>query len=173
MSWLKEFARFARRGNLVDLAIGFTVGAAFSTIAKSLVNDIVMPPLGLLMGRTDFSDHFWLLQAGAKKPPPYLTLADAQAAGAVTLNYGLFVNALLAFLVVALAMFVVVRLLNRGEALLEHAIDGEKPADGEPANKECPFCHSTVKYRATRCAHCTSELPEVPRPATATQPQPT
>jgi large conductance mechanosensitive channel len=164
MRWLKEFARFARRGNLVDLAIGFTVGAAFSTIAKSLVNDIIQPPLGLLIGRTDFSDQFWVLQTGLKKAGPYLTLADAQAAGAVTLNYGVFLNNVLAFLIVALAMFVVVRLLNRGEQMLEHAIEGEKPASSEPAEKECPHCRSTVKYRATRCPFCTSELEAAPLP---------
>lgn len=167
MSWITEFTRFARRGNLLDLAIGFTVGAAFSTIAKSLVNDILMPPVGLVLGRTDFTDLFWVLRAGEKAPAPYVTLADAQAAGAVTLNYGVFINSLVAFAIVALAMFLVVRFVQRAEARLEHLIDKpeEAVADGaaEPTEKKCPYCRSTIAFKATRCAHCTSELPPVPQ----------
>lgn len=168
VQFLRDFARFARRGNMVDLAIGFTVGAAFSTIAKSLVNDIIMPPLGLLLGRTDFSGLFWVIAKGPKSPGPYVTLADAQAAGAVTINYGLFINNLVAFLVVALAMFVVVRLLTRAENLLDDAIEGPPPAPGEPLEKKCPFCRSTIDARATRCPHCTSCLtPEIEAAASA------
>lgn len=165
MSWINDFTRFARRGNLLDLAIGFTVGAAFSTIAKSLVNDILMPPVGLVLGRTDFTDLFWVLKAGEKAPTPYVTLADAQAAGAVTLNYGIFINSLVAFAIVAVAMFIVVRMVQRAEARLEHLIDkpeeAASTAQEEPVEKKCPYCRSTIAFRATRCAHCTSTLPAV------------
>ncbi|MBL8485040.1 MAG: large conductance mechanosensitive channel protein MscL, partial [Rhodocyclaceae bacterium] len=157
MSWFNDFKKFALRGNLLDLAIGFTVGAAFGTIAKSLVNDIIMPPVGLLIGRSDFSDFFLVLKDGPALHGPYLTLAKAQAAGAVTVNYGLFVNNLLAFLLVALAMFVVIRLVVRAEAALESHFDDE-PAAEEPPNKKCPFCRSIIPYRATRCPECTSFL---------------
>ena len=158
MSFLADFTRFARRGNLVDLAVGFTVGAAFSTIAKSLVSDVLMPPVGLLLGRTDFSDFFWLMKEGPKAAGPYITLADAQAAGAVTLNYGVFINSLVAFAIVALAMFVVVRLVQRAEKRLEDLIEDPADSPGDPAEKKCPFCRSTIAFRATRCPHCTSQL---------------
>lgn len=171
MTWLSDFARFAKRGNLMDLAIGFTVGAAFSTIAKSLVNDVLMPPVGLVLGRSDFSDLFWVLQRGEKAPPPYVTLADAQAAGAVTINYGVFINSLVAFLIVALAMFVVVRLASRAERLLEDAIDDPPAPATEAKEKKCPHCRSTIAWRATRCPHCTSHLP-APEGCTAPAPTP-
>lgn len=163
MTWINDFSRFARRGNLIDLAVGFTVGAAFSSIAKSLVNDVLMPPVGLMLGRTDFSGLFWVLKAGPKAPAPYVTLADAQAAGAVTLNYGVFINNLVAFAIVALAMFLVVRTLQRAEARLEALID--KPglaSDAVPTEKKCPQCRTTIDFLATRCPHCTSHLQEVP-----------
>ncbi len=155
MGLLKDFKKFALRGNLIDMAIGFTVGAAFATVAKSIVDDLLMPPVGLALGSADFSNLFWLLRAGAETPPPYATLADAQAAGAVTLNYGAFVNNALAFLLVALAMFVIVRLVNRAHDALEGS-DPEAP--GEPSDKKCPQCLSVVPYKATRCAYCTSPL---------------
>lgn len=163
MSWIHDFSRFARRGNLLDLAVGFTVGAAFSTIAKSLVNDVLMPPVGLMLGRTDFTDLFWVLKSGPKAPAPYVTLADAQAAGAVTLNYGIFINSLVAFAIVALAMFVVVRVLQRAEARLDALIDRpELATDEPPTEKKCPHCRSTIDYLATRCPHCTSHLGDAP-----------
>lgn len=155
MGLFKDFKKFALRGNLIDMAIGFTVGAAFATVAKSIVDDLVMPPVALALGSADFSDLFWLLRDGAETPPPYATLADAKAAGAVTLNYGAFVNNVLAFLLVALAMFLVVRLVNRAQ----EALEGSEPeAPGEPSDKKCPHCLSVVPYKATRCAHCTSQL---------------
>lgn len=157
MKLVNEFKKFIMRGNLVDLALGFTVGAAFSTIAKSLVNDILMPPVGWLMGNSDFSDLFWVLDAGSETAPPYATLADAQAAGAVTINYGVFINNVLAFLIVAIVMFGVVRAYNRVEDSLEsHFDDPPKPED--PAQKKCPFCRSKIPFRATRCPFCTSQL---------------
>jgi len=158
MKLLSEFKTFALRGNIIDLAIGFTVGAAFSTIAKSLVDDVIMPPVGLLLGGTDFSNYFITLKPGAEVPPPYATLQAATEAGAVTLNYGLFVNAIVAFLVVAFAMFIVIHFINRAEKTLEERF-GEKPSEpGEPDNKKCPYCLSTIPYRATRCPQCTSQL---------------
>ena len=158
MSILSDFSRFARRGNLLDLAIGFTVGAAFSTIAKSLVNDVLMPPVGLLLGRTDFSDFFWVMKAGPEAVGPYVTLADAQSAGAVTLNYGVFINSLVTFAIVALAMFVVVRMVQRAEQRLEDLIADPSADPQDPTEKKCPECRSTIAFRATRCPHCTSRL---------------
>jgi large conductance mechanosensitive channel len=157
MALIADFKKFAMRGNLIDMAIGFTVGAAFTTIAKSLVNDIIMPPIGLMLGRSDFADMFVLLKPGAEVPPPYATLADAQAAGAVTLNYGLFGNAVLAFLLVTVAMFIIIRMANRAEDALE-AQYATPPTKQEPDNKKCQFCRSTIPYKATRCAFCTSHL---------------
>ena len=160
MSLISQFKKFAMRGNIVDMAIGFTVGAAFSTIAKSLVNDILMPPIGLALGRADFSDLFWLLREGAEAPPPYATLADAQSAGAVTLNYGAFVNSIVAFLIVALAMFLIIRSFNRVEEELEEHFGEDKAQPEEPDQKKCRFCRSTIAYRAIRCPNCTSHLTE-------------
>lgn len=167
MSLLNEFKKFAMRGNIVDMAIGFTVGAAFSTIAKSLVNDVLMPPIGLLMGRADFADLFVLLEEGTESAPPYATLADAQSAGAVTLNYGAFINSVIAFLIVALAMFLVIRSFNKVEDELEEHFGEEKPAPEEPAHKKCRFCRTTIAYRAVRCPNCTSHLTEGETPAPA------
>lgn len=160
MTILEEFKKFALRGNVVDLAIGFTVGAAFSTVAKSLVEDVIMPPIGLVLGRADFSDLFLLLKAGEEQTSPYATLADAQAAGAVTINYGVFINNALALLVVALAMFIIIRLVNRADEALEDEFGtvDEAPADAEPSTKKCAYCRSAIPYRATRCPNCTSHL---------------
>ena len=160
-----EFKSFALRGNVIDLAVGFTVGAAFSTIAKSLVDDIIMPPVGLLLGRVEVSDMFWLLKEGPEQSAPYTTLADAQAAGAVTVNYGLFINNILAFLVIALAMFFIIRAINRLENAIEDEL-GYEDEKVEPTTKKCPYCISTIPRRATRCPECTSELEQL-EPATA------
>lgn len=157
-SWVNEFKKFALRGNLVDLAVGFTVGAAFTTIAKSLVSDIVMPPVGLLLGRNDFSDLYLLLRAGEAAAPPYASLTAAQEAGAVTVNYGVFFNSVLAFLVVALVMFLVIRGMNRIERQLERESGAGETAPEEPDNKKCPHCLSTVPFKASRCPQCTSRL---------------
>ena len=154
---LEDFKKFILGGNLIDLAIGFTVGAAFSTVAKSLVEDIIMPPVGLLTGGTDFSDQFIVLKSGSSVEPPYQTLADASAAGAVTLNYGQFVNNLLALLLVALAMFFIIRVINKvHDEILDHDADGS--ADKQASQKKCRFCKSVIDIGATRCPHCTSEL---------------
>ena len=157
MSFVEDFKKFALRGNLIDLAIGFTVGAAFSTVAKSLVNDILMPPIGLLLGNVDFSDLFLVLRKGSEELPPYVTVEEAQKAGAVTLNYGEFVNNVIALLIVAIAMFIIIKAVNALDKKLEEQL-GEEKEPGEPENKKCPHCRMTIPYRANRCGHCTSAL---------------
>ncbi len=154
---LNEFKKFALRGNVVDLAVGFTVGAAFSTIARSLVDDIIMPVVGLMVGRVEFADLYWLLRPGPEAPPPYTTLAEAQTAGAITVNYGIFINNVIAFLIIALVMFLLIRAANRLEDTLEDELgwgDPEAPA----TTKKCPYCISTIHIEATRCPECTAEL---------------
>jgi large conductance mechanosensitive channel len=146
---LKEFKEFAMRGNVIDLAVGIIIGGAFGTIVKSLVDDVIMPPIGLALGNVDFADLFMLLKAGAKSPPPYATLAEAQAAGAVTVNYGVFVNAVITFLIVAFSVFLLVRAANRLKP---------QEAPAAPTTKDCPYCQMAVPVAATRCPHCTSEL---------------
>jgi large conductance mechanosensitive channel len=142
---LKEFKQFIARGNVVDLAIGVIIGAAFGKIVTSFVNDILMPPIGLLLGSVDFSNLFVSLSG-----QPYATLEEAQAAGAATINYGLFINTVLDFVIVAFVVFLLVRQVNRMRR-------EEKAPPAEPT-KECPYCLSTVPLKATRCPHCTSEL---------------
>jgi large conductance mechanosensitive channel len=145
---LKEFKEFALRGNVVDMAVGIVIGGAFGTIVKSLVDDVLMPLVGLLLGRVDFSTLMVVLREG-KVAGPYATPAAAKAAGAVTLNYGLFVNAIISFLIVALAVFFLVRSLNRLK---------RRETPPLPPTKECPRCLSAIPIKATKCAHCTSEL---------------
>ena len=165
MKIVEEFKKFALRGNLIDMSIGFTVGAAFSTVAKSLVNNLIMPPIGLLLGGADFSDLFITLKQGSEKLAPHATLADAQASGAVTLNYGAFMNDLIALLVVAIAMFMVIRIVNRIDATLD-AQFGEPDRKDEPSTKKCPYCRETIAYQARRCPQCTSQLDESTAPQT-------
>ncbi len=148
---LKEFKEFVMRGNVVDMAVGIIIGAAFGTIVSSLVNDVIMPPIGLLLGGMDFANLFILLKVGSP-PAPYASPADAQAAGAVTLNYGVFINAVVSFLIVAFVMFLLIRSINRMKR-------EEEAPPAEPTTKECPYCLSTIPIKATRCPHCTSELP--------------
>jgi large conductance mechanosensitive channel len=146
----KEFREFAMRGNVVDMAVGIVIGAAFGTIVKSLVADVIMPPIGLLLGNVDFSNLFVVLKSGAT-PGPYHALADAQAAGAVTINYGAFANTIISFLIVAFAVFMLIRGINKMKR------KQEAPAV-EPTTQACPHCLSTIPIKATRCAFCTSEL---------------
>jgi large conductance mechanosensitive channel len=145
-----DFKAFILRGNVMDLAVGIIIGAAFTSIVTSLVNDIIMPPIGLLLGNVDFADLHILLKQG-DPAGPYASLAEAQAAAAVTVNYGLFINAIIIFLIVALAVFLVVRLLGR-------LYGPEEAPPAEPTTRECPYCLSTIPINAVRCAHCTSEL---------------
>ena len=153
ISMLKEFKEFVLRGNVIDMAVGIIVGGAFGTIVRSLVSDVVMPPIGVLVGNVDFSNLFIVVKSG-KIPPPYATLATAKAAGAVTINYGIFFNDIISFLIVAAAVFVLVRSINR----LENEIM-EPPA---PTTKTCSFCYSTIPLKATRCPQCTSDLKASP-----------
>jgi large conductance mechanosensitive channel len=147
---LKEFKEFAMRGNVVDMAVGIIIGGAFGTIVKSLVSDVMMPPIGLLLGGVDFSDLFVTLKQGATAGP-YATLAAAQAAGAVTISYGLFINAVISFLIVAFTVFLLIKGINKLKR------EKEAPA-AAPTTKECPYCYSTIVLKATRCPHCTSAL---------------
>jgi large conductance mechanosensitive channel len=145
---LKEFKAFVMRGNVLDLAVGIIIGASFGTIVKSLVDDVIMPPIGLALGNVDFANLFVLLKPGLKAPAPYATVADAQAAGAVTINYGNFVNNVVTFIIVALAVFLIVRVANR-----------LKPQDAAtPTTKDCTYCRMAIPVSATRCPHCTSDL---------------
>lgn len=141
----KEFRDFAMRGSVVDLAIGIVIGAAFGRVVSSFVNDILMPPLGLLLGNVDFSSLFINLSGKA-----YGSVAEAKAAGAATINYGIFINSIIDFIIVAFAIFIVVKQMNRLTA---------KPAPAAvPTTKECPYCVTTIPIKATRCPACTSEL---------------
>ena len=143
---LKEFKKFAMRGNVIDMAVGIIIGAAFGKIVTSFVNDVLMPPVGLVLGRVDFSSLFINLSGHH-----YASLAEAQAAGAPTINYGVFLNTVLDFLIVAFAIFLLIRQINR----LHH--EEKKPP--EPlTTKDCPFCQISIPIKALRCPHCTSEL---------------
>ena len=143
---LKEFKEFAMRGNVLDMAVGIVIGAAFGKIVTSFVNDMLMPPIGLLLGKVDFSNLFIDLSGAA-----HATLKDAQAAGAPTLNYGLFLNTILDFLIVAFAIFLLIKQVNR--------LQRPAPAPAAaPTTKACPYCKSEIAIAATRCAHCTSQL---------------
>jgi large conductance mechanosensitive channel len=147
----KEFKEFAVKGNVVDMAVGIIIGAAFGTIVKSLVADVIMPPIGLLLGGVDFTNLYSVLQAG-DPAGPYASLADAQAAGAVTVNYGVFINTIISFLIVAFAVFLVIRAINKAKR------EEEEEAPAEPTTKECPFCGTEIPIKATRCPNCTSQL---------------
>ncbi|MBD3634659.1 MAG: large conductance mechanosensitive channel protein MscL [Methylophaga sp.] len=147
---LKEFKEFAMRGNVVDMAVGIIIGGAFATIVKSLVADVIMPPVGLMLGGVDFTDLFILLKEGSTAAP-YATLAAAQEAGAVVISYGVFINAVISFLIVAFAVFLLIRSINRLRR-------EEEAPPVEPTTKDCPFCFSSVSLKASRCPHCTSEI---------------
>jgi large conductance mechanosensitive channel len=142
---LKEFKEFAMRGNVLDMAIGIIIGGAFGGIVTSLVNDIIMPPIGLLLGKINFASLFIDLSGKG-----YATLADAKAAGAATLNYGAFINTLIDFVIVAFVVFLLVRSINR--------LTKKPEAPAVPTTKECPYCFTAIPIKATRCPHCTSEL---------------
>jgi large conductance mechanosensitive channel len=153
MGLWQEFKTFAMRGNVLDLAVGVIIGAAFGSIVTSLVNDIIMPPIGLALGNVDFSNLFIDLSGVG-----YDSLAAAQEAGAATINYGLFINNVLNFIIVALAVFLLIKWFNSMQR------KEEKPAD--PTTKSCPYCLNEISIKATRCPYCTSELEEAP-PAAA------
>ncbi len=148
----KEFKEFAMKGNVIDMAVGIIIGAAFGTIVKSLVADVIMPPIGLLLGNVDFSNLFLVLKEGAAVTGPYATIEVAQKAGAVTLNYGVFINTVISFLIVAFAIFMVIKSMNKMKRK-----EAEIPPEA-PTTKDCPYCLEKIPIKATRCSHCTSEL---------------
>lgn len=146
---LREFKEFAVKGNVVDMAVGVIIGAAFGAIVSSLVADIIMPPIGVLLGGIDFANMFFVLKEGVKIPAPYATLELAKEAGAVTLNYGKFINSIVSFVIVAFSVFLLVRGLMRLK----------KTAPPAPVTtKECPHCCSVIACKATRCPQCTAQL---------------
>jgi large conductance mechanosensitive channel len=147
---LKEFKEFAMRGNVLDMAVGIIIGAAFGTIITSLVSDVIMPPIGLILGNVDFSNIFVVLKEG-KIAGPYASVAAAKAAGAVSVNFGMFINTIINFLIVAFAIFLLIRTVNRFKKQ-------EAAPPAVPTTKECPFCFTAIPIKATRCPHCTSEL---------------
>lgn len=145
---LKEFKEFISKGSVMDLAVGVIIGGAFSKIVSSLVDDIIMPLIGLLLGGADISNYFITLDGGK-----YATLAEAQEAGAATLNYGLFLNRIIDFLIIAFVLFLIIKAINKARSLTK------KPeAEAAPTTKVCPYCKSTIDINATRCPNCTSEL---------------
>ena len=149
---LKDFKAFITRGNVVDMAVGIIIGVAFGAIVTSFVKDVIMPPIGLALGKVDFTNLYATLTQG-KTPGPYPSLADAQAAGAVTINYGVFINTIISFLIIALVVFFfIVRPIARMNAPKKVA------APAAPTTKECPYCYSQIAIKASRCPNCTSQL---------------
>ena len=146
----KEFKEFAMRGNVVDMAVGIIIGAAFGSIVKSMVDDVIMPPIGLLLGNVDFSNLFLIIKQGTAAGA-FATVAEAQKAGAVTINYGIFINTVISFLIVAFAVFLLIKGINSLKRK-------EEAPPAEPTTKECPRCFSVIPIKATRCGFCTSEL---------------
>lgn len=148
----KEFKEFAIKGSVIDMAVGIIIGAAFGTIVKSLVNDVIMPPIGLLLGGVDFSNMFMVLKEGTT-PPPYATVAAANEAGAVIMSWGLFINTIISFLIIAFAIFMLIRYINR----IKQAHEEPTPPPS-PKVKKCSFCITEIPLEATRCPNCTSQL---------------
>jgi large conductance mechanosensitive channel len=147
----REFKEFAMRGNVLDMAVGIIIGGAFGTIVKSMVDDVIMPPVGMALGNVDFTNLFVVLKNGTKAAAPYAALAEAKAAGAVTINYGLFINSVVSFVIVAFCVFMMIRTMNR---LKREEV--APPAD--PTTRDCPFCFSSISLQASRCPQCTSEV---------------
>ncbi|HNZ09762.1 MAG TPA: large conductance mechanosensitive channel protein MscL [Bacillota bacterium] len=147
---LQDFKKFVMRGNVIDLAVGIIIGGAFGKIVSSFVNEILMPPIGMLLGKVDFKNLFVSLDGNK-----YVTLADAQAAGAATINYGSFIGTVIDFVIIAFVIFIMIRTLNRAKERLEKK--QEAPA-ATPTTKQCPHCFTDINIKATRCPNCTSEL---------------
>ena len=147
---VNEFKQFVMRGNVIDMAVGIIIGGAFTKIVNSMVEDVLMPPLGLLLGKVDFSNWFIVIKAGKDGARNFATMAAAQDAGATTLNLGLFLNAVISFIIVAFCIFILIKAINK--------LNKPAPAPAAPATKKCPFCCSDIAVEATRCPHCTSEI---------------
>ena len=148
---INEFKKFIMRGNVIDMAVGIIIGGAFTKIVSSMVADVLMPPLGLLLGKVDFSNWFVVIKAGQDGATEFNTVAAAQAAGATTLNLGLFLNAVISFIIVAFCVFLLIKAINK--------LNAPKPEPAAaPTTKKCPFCCSEIAIEATRCPHCTSEI---------------
>jgi len=145
----KEFRDFAMKGNVIDVAVGIIIGAAFGGIVGSLVSDVIMPPIGVLLGKVDFSNLFVVLRQGSIVAGPYSTIAVAKSAGAVTLNYGAFINTIISFTIVSFSMFILIKNMNRLK---------RKDVAAMPSTKDCPFCASKIAIKAIRCPNCTSEI---------------
>ncbi len=144
---IKDFKEFIMRGSMIDLAVGFVIGVAFAAVVNSLVKDIIMPPIGLLLGGVDFNNLYVVLKEGVTAAP-YASLDAAQKAGAVTINYGLFISSIITFIIVGFVLFLIVRVVSR--------LRREKAVD--PDTQDCPYCFSAIPVRATRCPACTSEV---------------
>jgi large conductance mechanosensitive channel len=151
--FFQDFRAFMNRGNILDMAVGIAVGGAFTIVVQSFVKDIIMPPIGLAIGNVNFRNLFWVLKGG-KAPGPYPTAELAQKAGAVTLNYGTFVNDVISFFIIGLAVFLLVRYIRK----IEKNFERQKAVEAAPTTKACPRCCSTIAVAATRCPNCTSEL---------------
>ena len=156
-NFFNEFKKFAMRGNVIDMAVGIIIGAAFGKIVDSLVKDVIMPPIGLLLGKVDFSNLLIVMKNGPDFTKPYVSLAQANAAGAVTLNIGNFLNAVISFTIVAFAVFILIKGINTLQERME-AKDKAEEAAKEPDTKTCPYCFETIPVKATRCPECTSYL---------------
>lgn len=152
MGMIKEFKEFAVKGNVVDMAVGIIIGAAFGTIVKSLVADVIMPPIGMALGNVDFTNLFIVIKEGADGATQFATLDEAKAAGAVTINYGQFFNTIVSFIIVAFAIFMMIRSMNKMKR------EEPAPEPAAPTTKDCPFCFSTININAKRCPNCTSSL---------------
>lgn len=154
-NFFNEFKKFAMRGNVIDMAVGIIIGAAFGKIVDSLVKDIIMPPIGLLLGKIDFSNLFFVLKSGPELKGPYVSLSQAADAGAITLNAGNFLNAVISFTIVAFAVFLLIKAINRLQEKM--AADDETL---EPTIKKCPYCFTDIPLKAVKCPNCTSDLEE-------------
>jgi len=150
----KEFKEFAMRGNVLDMAVGIIIGGAFGTIISSMVSDVLMPPIGMALGNVDFTNLYILLKEGSKAAAPYAALADAKAAGAVTINYGLFINSVISFVIVAFCVFMLIRSMNKLKR-------EEAAPPAAPTTRDCPFCCTAIPLKASRCPSCTSEVKPV------------
>ena len=158
---IKEFKKFITRGNMIDLAVGMIIGAAFNSIVTSLVNDIFMPVVSLIIGDTDFSNMYVILSNPGNVPKP-ATLAEAKELGLATLNYGNFITALIHFLLMAIVVFLIVKAMNKMTDISKGLVKKKGEPAPEPTTKKCPYCLSEIPIKATKCPHCTSDVPEEP-----------